>query len=93
MKFRPCIDIHNGCVKQIVGGSLTDNENQAKNNFVSEKKADFYANMYKKDGFKGGHIIILNPAGSTYYNEDIEQAKTCIGSISWRNADRRWSKY
>ena len=67
MKFRPCIDIHNGCVKQIVGGSLTDNENQAKNNFVSEKKADFYANMYKKDGFKGGHIIILNPAGSTYY--------------------------
>ena len=80
MKFRPCIDIHNGCVKQIVGGSLTDNENQAKNNFVSEKKADFYANMYKKDGFKGGHIIILNPAGSTYYNEDIEQAKLALAA-------------
>ena len=80
MKFRPCIDIHNGCVKQIVGGSLTDNENQAKNNFVSEKKADFYANMYKKDGFKGGHIIILNPAGSKYYNEDIEQAKLALAA-------------
>ena len=80
MKFRPCIDIHNGCVKQIVGGSLTDNKNQAKNNFVSEKKADFYANMYKKDGFKGGHIIILNPAGSTYYNEDIEQAKLALAA-------------
>ena len=37
MEFRPCIDIHNGCVKQIVGGSLKDEGNQASENFVSER--------------------------------------------------------
>ena len=48
MEFRPCIDIHNGCVKQIVGGSLKDEKNVAVDNFVSEKNADFYAQLYKK---------------------------------------------
>ena len=43
MRFRPCIDIHNGAVKQIVGGSLKDEADFAKDNFVSELKADFYA--------------------------------------------------
>ena len=60
MKFRPCIDIHNGKVKQLVGGSLKDKGNHADENFVSEKDAAYYANLYKKDGIKGGHIIILN---------------------------------
>ena len=58
MKFRPCIDIHNGKVKQLVGGSLKDKGNQADENFVSEKDAAYYANLYKKDGIKGGHIIM-----------------------------------
>ena len=48
MKFRPCIDIHNGKVKQIVGGSLTDVQDQASENFVSEQDASFYAELYKK---------------------------------------------
>ena len=48
MKFRPCIDIHNGKVKQLVGSSLKDKENQAEENFVSEKNAVYYANLYKK---------------------------------------------
>lgn len=74
MRFRPCIDIHNGSVKQIVGGSLRDEADCAKNNFVSELKADFYADMYKKSGITGGHIIILNPVGSRYYEADLEQA-------------------
>ena len=78
MKFRPCIDIHNGSVKQIVGGSLMDAGNQAKDNFVSEYGAAHYANMYKRDGFKGGHIIILNNAESEYYEADIEQAKAAL---------------
>ena len=56
MKFRPCIDIHNGKVKQLVGGSLKDKGNQADENFVSEKDAAYYANLYKKDGIKGGQI-------------------------------------
>ncbi|MGN0674169.1 MAG: phosphoribosylformimino-5-aminoimidazole carboxamide ribotide isomerase, partial [Oscillospiraceae bacterium] len=66
MEFRPCIDIHNGKVKQIVGGSLADKNNQADENFVSEYGADFYAELYKEKNIKGGHIIILNAADSEY---------------------------
>ena len=57
MEFRPCIDIHNGKVKQIVGGSLKDTGNFAEENFVSKQDAAFYANMYKQAGIHGGHII------------------------------------
>ena len=46
MNFRPCIDIHNGKVKQIVGGSLADKNNSAAENFVSDCGADFYAELY-----------------------------------------------
>ena len=60
MKFRPCIDIHNGKVKQIVGGTLRDEGDLAQTNFTSEYGADFYAKLYQKDGLKGGHIILLN---------------------------------
>lgn len=74
MKFRPCIDIHNGKVKQIVGGSLKDEGNQATTNFASELGADYYAEKYKKDGLKGGHIILLNPKTSEYYESTKEQA-------------------
>lgn len=74
MEFRPCIDIHNGQVKQIVGGSLTDNNNHAKENFVASKDADYYAKLYKKHNIKGGHIILLNPATSEYYEATKAQA-------------------
>ena len=74
MKFRPCIDIHNGKVKQLVGGSLKDEGNQAKENFVSGKSAAEFANLYKKDGLTGGHIIILNAVDSEYYEETKQQA-------------------
>jgi phosphoribosylformimino-5-aminoimidazole carboxamide ribotide isomerase len=58
MKFRPCIDLHNGKVKQIVGGSLTDGA-EPETNFVSEKPPAWYAELYKKDGLAGGHVIKL----------------------------------
>lgn len=74
MKFRPCIDIHNGRVKQIVGGSLTDYKDRVEENFVSEQDASFYAKMYKKDGLSGGHIILLNSVDSPYYDVTKEQA-------------------
>lgn len=57
--FRPCIDLHEGKVKQIVGGSLTDDGLGLKTNFVSERPASWYAELYKRDGLKGGHIIML----------------------------------
>lgn len=74
MRFRPCIDIHNGKVKQIVGGSLSDSLNSPLENYISQKDGAFYARMYKKDGLKGGHIIILNPKGTPYYEESVTQA-------------------
>ena len=74
MKFRPCIDIHNGKVKQIVGGSLTDVKDQAEENFVSEQDASFYADLYKKAGIKGGHVILLNGQDSPYYEATKAQA-------------------
>lgn len=74
MRFRPCIDIHNGKVKQIVGGTLTDKNNQAQENFVSEMDAKYYAEFYKESKINGGHIILLNNKKSEYYEKTREQA-------------------
>ena len=74
MEFRPCIDIHNGKVKQIVGGSLRDECDTAEENFVSGQDAAFYAEFYKSRGIRGGHIILLNAKDSPYYKETKEQA-------------------
>jgi len=78
MKFRPCIDIHNGKVKQIVGGTLKDAGNEAEDNFVSEYDSSFYARLYKKYNITGGHIIILNSADSEYYKKTKEQALNAL---------------
>ena len=80
MKFRPCIDIHNGKVKQIVGGSLKDQNDQAIENFASEMGADFYAEKYRKDGLKGGHIVLLNPSTSDHYPKTKEQAMKALAA-------------
>lgn len=80
MKFRPCIDIHNGKVKQIVGGTLKDEGNQAVTNFSSEYGADFYAQLYKRDGLVGGHIILLNSKTSEYYEATRTQAILALQS-------------
>lgn len=74
MRFRPCIDIHNGKVKQIVGSSINDNGDNAVENFVSGKDSAYYAGMYKKDRLTGGHIIQLNSADSEYYQDTRNQA-------------------
>ena len=78
MRFRPCIDIHNGKVKQIVGGSLKDAGDQARENFVSEQDAAFYASLYKEAGLGGGHVILLNPESSPYFEETREQARKAL---------------
>ncbi len=74
MQFRPCIDIHNGKVKQIVGSTLQDEGNLAKENFVSEKGADYYAALYREYGLSGGHIILLNSRDSEYYEATKKEA-------------------
>lgn len=58
-RFRPCIDLHDGKVKQIVGSTLRDAGEGPRENFVSEKPASWYAELYKKDGLTGGHVIML----------------------------------
>jgi phosphoribosylformimino-5-aminoimidazole carboxamide ribotide isomerase len=65
--FRPCIDLHEGKVKQIVGGTLGDAG--LRTNFVSEKSAAWFAGLYKKDALFGGHVIMLG-AG----NEDAARS-------------------
>ena len=78
MEFRPCIDIHNGKVKQIVGSSLRDAGDQASENFVSGQDAPFYARMYQSRGIRGGHIILLNAKDSPYYEETKNQALAAL---------------
>ena len=74
MEFRPCIDIHNGSVKQIVGSSLRDLGDYAQENYVSGQDAAFYAKMYREYEIANGHIILLNPVTSPYYEETKRQA-------------------
>ncbi|MGD0085985.1 MAG: phosphoribosylformimino-5-aminoimidazole carboxamide ribotide isomerase [Verrucomicrobiota bacterium] len=62
--FRPCIDLHEGKVKQIVGGSLGEAV-RLRTNFVSEKPAAWFAELYQRDGLTGGHVIMLGPGNET----------------------------
>lgn len=78
MKFRPCIDIHNGKVKQIVGSSLKDAGNQASENFISDKDAAYFAKLYQKYDLKGGHVILLNGKDSDFYEETKKQAFSAL---------------
>ena len=80
MRFRPCIDVHNGKVKQIIGSSLVDTGDQAKENFASAKGADFYARMYRERGLNGGHVIMLNPVESPYYDITKKQAMMALSA-------------
>ncbi len=81
MEFRPCIDIHNGRVKQIIGESLSDQSDIAKENFVSQQDAVFYAEFYKKRNIRGGHIILLNAVDSLFYNETKKQALWALNAF------------
>lgn len=74
MKFRPCIDIHNGKVKQIVGGSLTETGRGTAENFVSDKDAAYYAGIYAKYSLTGGHIAMLNANGTKEYEATKTEA-------------------
>ena len=74
MEFRPCIDIHNGKVKQIVGSTLRDEGDSASENFVSDRDAAYYAKLYRKYDLPGGHVIMLNGKDSRYYEDTKREA-------------------
>jgi len=65
MRFRPCIDLHGGVVKQIVGSSLQDNGKSLQTNFVASQSPAYFAGLYRAAGLSGGHVIMLGPG-----NED-----------------------
>ncbi|MDA8564139.1 phosphoribosylformimino-5-aminoimidazole carboxamide ribotide isomerase [Mariniblastus sp.] len=68
-QFRPCIDLHNGLVKQIVGGTLRDDGSQPAENHVSQHDAAWFASKYRNDQLNGGHVIKLGPG-----NEDAARS-------------------
>ena len=70
--FRPCIDLHEGKVKQIVGGTL--GEAGLRTNFVSEKPARWFAELYRLDGLAGGHVIMLGPGNEA-------EARSALGAF------------
>lgn len=86
-KFRPCIDLHEGAVKQIVGGTLTDAG--AVENFVSEKPPAFFAEQFAADGLTGGHVIKLGPGNDDAAREALGAAPGTLqlgGGITGENA-------
>jgi phosphoribosylformimino-5-aminoimidazole carboxamide ribotide isomerase len=69
--FRPCIDLHEGKVKQIVGGSLTGSSAALQTNFVSQHSSRWYAELYKRDNLFGGHVIMLGPGNEAAAREAL----------------------
>ena len=69
--FRPCIDLHEGKVKQIVGGSLTGQPADLRVNYVSERPARWFAEMYRRDGLRGGHVIMLGSGNEAAAREAL----------------------
>ena len=69
--FRPCIDLHEGKVKQIVGGTLTDDPGKLRTHFVSEKSSAWFAALYRRDQLEGGHVIMLGPGNEEAAREAL----------------------
>ena len=70
--FRPCIDLHEGRVKQLVGGTLGGDPAALRTNFVSDQSAAWYAELYRRDGLTGGHIIMLGPGNESAAREALQ---------------------
>lgn len=70
--FRPCIDLHEGKVKQIVGGTLGGDPSSLRTNFVSERPASWFAELYKRDGLGGGHVIMLGSGNEAAAREALQ---------------------
>ena len=88
--FSPCIDLHEGKVKQIVGGTLSDAG--ARTNFVSEQSAAWFAELYRRDDLRGGHVIMLGAGNETEARAALKAFPSGLqigGGINAENA-RGW---
>ncbi len=89
--FRPCIDLHEGKVKQIVGGSLTNDAATLRTNFVSDRSAAWFAELYQRDGLRGGHVIMLGAGNESAAHEALMTYPNGLqigGGIRAENADK-----
>ncbi|KNC83452.1 1-(5-phosphoribosyl)-5-[(5-phosphoribosylamino)methylideneamino] imidazole-4-carboxamide isomerase [Sphaeroforma arctica JP610] len=89
--FRPCIDLHGGQVKQIVGGTLTTNDNTLATNFVASEGPAYYASLYKADALTGAHVIMLGPGNEDAAREALKAWPNGLqvgGGINAQNAQK-----
>ncbi len=87
--FRPCIDLHEGKVKQIVGGSLRDDGPAPLENFVSRREAGWFAEKFRADGVCGGHVIMLGAGNEEAARQALGRWPGGLqvgGAITARNA-------
>ena len=91
-RFRPCIDLHAGTVKQIVGGTLTTTTSDLKTNYISTLPAAHYAELYRDNDCTGAHVIMLGPGNEEAASQALKMwpGKLQVGGgITDRNA-REW---
>jgi phosphoribosylformimino-5-aminoimidazole carboxamide ribotide isomerase len=94
-QFRPCIDLHDGRVKQIVGGTLEGADGGLKTNFVAEHDSAYFARMYSRDGLSGGHVIKLGSGNDEAARSALEAAPGTLqlgGGVTDENAET-WLSY
>ncbi|KJK62204.1 Histidine biosynthesis protein [Aspergillus parasiticus SU-1] len=88
-KFRPCIDLHSGQVKQIVGGTLSNVPAELKTNYVSKLPASHYAELYQRHDLRGGHVVMLGSGNDTAAKEALSSWPSGLqvaGGITDKNA-------
>lgn len=93
-RFRPCIDLHAGQVKQIVGGTLDSSTSELKTNYVSPHPPAYFANLYRENGLTGAHVIMLGPGNDRAARESLAAwpGKLQVGGgINDKNA-RQWTE-
>lgn len=91
-RFRPCIDLHSGQVKQIVGGTLSTEASGLKTNYVSKLPSSHYAQLYKDSALSGAHVIMLGPGNETAAEEALSTWPGALqlgGGINNTNA-KQW---
>ena len=94
-RFRPCIDLHAGQVKQIVGGTLTTSSSDLKTNHVSTQPASYFAQLYRDHALAGAHVIMLGPGNDEAAKQALAAWPRSLqvgGGITDKNA-RQWIEW
>lgn len=94
-RFRPCIDLHSGQVKQIVGGTLTDISSELQTNHVSQLPTSHFAKLYRDNALAGAHVIMLGPGNEDAAKQAIAEWPHGLqvgGGITDQNA-KQWIQW